>query len=133
VFPELQRGDRGNDVRTLQRLLNARGGAKLTVDGVFGASTQSAVKKYQKSKKLSQTGIVDTNTWTKLAPTLKKGSTNSGAVKALQYELRYAGYSISATGKFDTATIKAAKKYQKAKKLSASGTVGPTMWKKLLG
>ncbi len=133
VFPELQRGDRGNDVRTLQRLLNARGGAKLTVDGVFGASTQSAVKKYQKEKKLSQTGIVDTNTWTKLAPTLKKGSTNSGAVKALQYELRYAGYSISATGKFDTATITAVKKYQSAKKLSASGTVGPTMWKKLLG
>ena len=38
--PILRRGDRGNNVKTLQAILNYRG-AGLTVDGDFGAITEA--------------------------------------------------------------------------------------------
>ena len=47
--------------RILQRRLNALG-AKLTVDGRFGAKTLAAVKKYQRSKGLQADGIVGPQT-----------------------------------------------------------------------
>jgi len=47
--------------RILQRRLNALG-AKLTVDGRFGAKTLAAVKKYQRSKGLQADGIVGPKT-----------------------------------------------------------------------
>lgn len=37
-----------------------------TVDGYFGTKTKTAVKKYQKDKKISSDGIVGKNTWNKL-------------------------------------------------------------------
>ena len=49
-------------VKTLQELLN-QNGASLTVDGIFGAKTQQAVKDYQKAKGLAVDGIVGKNTW----------------------------------------------------------------------
>ncbi len=36
------------------------------VDGYFGTKTKTAVKKYQKNKKISSDGIVGKNTWNKL-------------------------------------------------------------------
>lgn len=58
----------GNQVKTLQRMLNVlscRGinGGSLTVDGIFGANTDHAVKIFQKAKGLTVDGIVGKNTW----------------------------------------------------------------------
>lgn len=60
-------GDTGNDVKTLQSALN-RAGYGLTVDGVFGSKTTSAVKDFQKKHGLSADGIVGDKTWDKLKP-----------------------------------------------------------------
>jgi hypothetical protein len=45
-------------------------------------------------------------------------------VKAVQYLLKGAGYSAEPTGTFDSATVSAVKKLQKAKKLEVDGQVG---------
>ena len=68
----LRRGDRGEDVRTIQRELNriaANYPAIPTVPvdlGVFDAATERAVKAFQKIFNLTQDGIVGKNTWYKL-------------------------------------------------------------------
>ena len=62
----LSKGTAGAEVKSLQALLNAFGGAKLTVDGIFGTATKEALIAYQKSKGLTQDGICGEKTWTKL-------------------------------------------------------------------
>ena len=64
----LQKGSKGSQVKTLQRLLVALGynvGAA-GIDGDFGNDTESATKKFQKDKVLIVDGIVGANTWNKL-------------------------------------------------------------------
>lgn len=51
----LKKGLKGSDVKEIQRLLNAKG-AKLTIDGDFGAKTDAAVRAFQKSHKLAVDG-----------------------------------------------------------------------------
>lgn len=60
--PELKYGSSGDDVKELQRTLNAHG-YSLDVDGVWGDNTDAAVRKYQKQNGLTVDGIVGTNTW----------------------------------------------------------------------
>lgn len=62
----LRNGSNGAQVRTLQRLLNARGYSCGSVDGDFGNKTLAAVKKFQKAKCLTADGIVGKDTWTAL-------------------------------------------------------------------
>ena len=61
----LRKGSKGEQVKTLQRLLNAFG-SKLSVDGDFGSLTQSALKSYQKSNKLEVDGICGEKSWESL-------------------------------------------------------------------
>ncbi|MBO4853943.1 MAG: peptidoglycan-binding protein [Oscillospiraceae bacterium] len=65
-LPVLYKGWSGGYVRTLQILLNAYNSAGLTVDGVFGAATDKAVRTYQKSRKLAVDGVVGEKTWAAL-------------------------------------------------------------------
>ena len=51
-------GARGNNVRWVQWHLNKAAGEKLAVDGIFGALTNAAVLRFQRTKKLVQDGIV---------------------------------------------------------------------------
>ena len=62
----LKNGSRGNDVKELQKALGG-----LSVDGIFGAKTLAKVKSYQKSKKLTQDGIVGQATARSLGWTYK--------------------------------------------------------------
>ena len=66
----LQLGATGQSVEVLQRTLNARlhPAPQLSIDGDFGPATRAAVRKFQASKKLPTTGIVDRATWVSLAP-----------------------------------------------------------------
>ena len=57
----IQTGSKGEGVRWLQWELN-EAGFNLIIDGVFGDKTTKAVKKFQKSSKLTVDGIVGKNT-----------------------------------------------------------------------
>lgn len=65
----LRKGDRGEDVKTLQTALNANGYDCGKVDGIFGTKTQKAVKAYQKAHALTVDGIVGRQTWNSLGYT----------------------------------------------------------------
>ena len=64
--PMLRSGSRGEAVRKLQELLNARGYDCGAVDGIFGVKTRAAVIAFQKANGLSADGIVGPLTWGKL-------------------------------------------------------------------
>jgi peptidoglycan hydrolase-like protein with peptidoglycan-binding domain len=69
TLPQLKAGDQDKPqdrmVHRLQGLLTALGNP-VTIDGIFGANTEAAVKAQQEAFGLSQSGVVDDNTWTKL-------------------------------------------------------------------
>lgn len=67
----LRKGDTGNQVETLQILLNAFGfrdqnGKLLNVDSIFGSKTEYAVKSYQRARGLGVDGIVGVKTWSRI-------------------------------------------------------------------
>ncbi len=68
----LSQGSQGPDVEKIQEYLNRISAdfpaiPKVTPDGWFGPSTAAAVKAFQKSQNLSQTGVVDRATWNKIS------------------------------------------------------------------
>lgn len=69
----LYRGKRGTYVRNLQTALNDLIGARLKVDGSFGSGTDTAVRNFQRSRKLTVDGRVGAAT---------KAAINSGAKAA---------------------------------------------------
>lgn len=53
----------GEEVKTVQLLMNAMHYGDLEVDGIFGNATDQAVKRFQKSRGLDDDGIVGQDTW----------------------------------------------------------------------
>lgn len=58
-----QQGSKGGIVKLIQQQLNAKAGAGLVVDGIFGPRTRAAVVAYQRSRGLLVDGIVGPQTW----------------------------------------------------------------------
>jgi peptidoglycan hydrolase-like protein with peptidoglycan-binding domain len=69
--PELR-----EDVRALQTLLN-QDGASLTVDGILGRDTESAVRRFQNEHGLADDGIVGPLTWSALMGTPSPDTTKT--------------------------------------------------------
>lgn len=65
-YPLIRRGARGNYVCIAQDDLNTLGYKTGGLDGVFGAQTESAVRRYQTSRGLTSDGIIGCNTWRSL-------------------------------------------------------------------
>ncbi|HET6952966.1 MAG TPA: peptidoglycan-binding protein [Acidimicrobiales bacterium] len=66
---QLQAGAKGVAVKELQERLNnsvLAAGKKLSVDGIFGPKTDTALKLFQTGAKLTANGIADPATWSKL-------------------------------------------------------------------
>lgn len=61
-LPELRLGSKGEDVRDLQRRLNAKG-YDLKVDGVFGPKTADALMDWQRKQGFKASGRADVQTW----------------------------------------------------------------------
>ena len=64
----LRRGSKGEEVKTLQRLLksltfNGKDGGVLLIDGSFGSNTEYALRSYQKANNLEVDGICGKNSW----------------------------------------------------------------------
>lgn len=75
----LRRGATGNGVKALQTLLNYRG-AGLTVDGVFGANTETRVIEFQRAVELLADGIVGTKTWSAIRDGMAQTRVPSSAI-----------------------------------------------------
>ena len=86
--PTISLGATGDVVRRLQRALRRTPDLGLSVDGLFGAATEAAVKSFQSGAGLRLDGIVGPSTWAALPdggpmPTLQQGAAGPG-VKSLQ-------------------------------------------------
>ena len=65
-YPTLRRGCANTYVLILQDSLNALGYSTKTLDGKFGANTESALRAYQRRVGLTVDGVCGCNTWKKL-------------------------------------------------------------------
>ncbi len=63
---QASQGSTGPEVRAIQRLLKAKFGYTLNIDGIFGPDTKDAVQDFQADHGLTVDGIVGPNTWKKL-------------------------------------------------------------------
>ena len=61
----VRRGSRGNAVRAVQSLLRALDAKdyRVTLDGVFSAQTERAVRRFQKAREIPADGLVGPVTW----------------------------------------------------------------------
>jgi peptidoglycan hydrolase-like protein with peptidoglycan-binding domain len=132
-------GEDDGCVTELQQLLNDNG-AKVTVDGDFGADTLAAVKSYQSTHGLNADGVVGADTKAALisgiappAIALTSSSCPSeitsgeidGCVTELQELLNTHGAKLTVDGSFGPDTEAAVESYQSAHGLAADGIVGP--------
>nr|WP_293101735.1 peptidoglycan-binding protein [Okeania sp. SIO2F4] len=138
-LPVLRNGSTGSDVTLVQRLLNNAGYGSLVEDGIFGVSTDTALKQFQKDRNLTVDGIVGSQTWgALLPPTIGRGS-SSYDVERLQsilneigYSLNEIGYSLVVDGIFGSNTEAVVKGFQKNRRLEVDGIVGPLTWYALM-
>jgi len=63
LLQTIRYGNRNNDVKILQSVLNKIGYGALVVDGVFSDNTLTAVKRFQRDYGLIPDGIVGVETW----------------------------------------------------------------------
>lgn len=138
----LEFGDKGTKVKNLQRLLNVELPATLKEDGVFGAATRTAVRKYQLSRGLVIDGIAGPATMSALTShkkpvgnkpkpnpeTLNYGDSGND-VKELQRLLnaKFPSYSqLVVDGLFGKATEAVVEEFQRRHpELDPTGDYGP--------
>jgi peptidoglycan hydrolase-like protein with peptidoglycan-binding domain len=132
--PTLKKGAKGQAVKDLQEALKALGFDAGKVDGVFGAATERAVKKFQASAGIDADGVVGAITWRDIdeadqsEPVLRKGSKGL-PVRRLQSRMTAADYDTGGVdGRFGAATEAAVKELQEQAALEIDGVVGPATW-----
>jgi len=142
--PTLRIGDKGDEVEMLQqRLVDLKYTSVGKVDGSFGPKTDGAVREFQKDNKLTVDGVVGSKTWAALETAqpkttttyaftlkrvLKRGVEDGNDIKDVQKRLIVLGYKLpkyGADGDFGAETEAAVEAFQKAKKLTTDGVVGP--------
>jgi peptidoglycan hydrolase-like protein with peptidoglycan-binding domain len=64
--PTIRRGSTGNPVRRAQKRLTLGGYDTKGVDGIFGADTEAAVRRFQRDRALTVDGIVGPRTWAEI-------------------------------------------------------------------
>jgi peptidoglycan hydrolase-like protein with peptidoglycan-binding domain len=121
-------------VRSLQYLLNARG-AKVTVDGVFGAKTRAAVVSFQRARHLTADGVAGGTTWRALIVTVKLGSTGP-AVRAVQDQANFrngeSGQTLAVDGIYGKRTAVWVGAFQYVEGLTPDGVAGVLTWQALV-
>ena len=145
-YPYLQTGSTGKDVSVLQDALRELGYLEGTADGTFGATTAAALKAFQKANNIRQDGIASPEVQKLIfegKPVNAKGrkvmvntlpnhtvkELHSGLmgeqVVDLQMRLKSLGmYTAEITGKYDSATTNAVRKFQEKHKLGQDGVAG---------
>ena len=129
-WPVQSVGNRGADVKALQLLLLARG-VTVTFNGRFTTETRAGVQRFQASRGLPRTGIVDGTTWAKLVMRVGPGSPRY-PVLALQRQLNEKrGAGLTLTGTWDAPTATAVRAFERHVGLPIDGIAHTTMWRYL--
>ncbi|MCF6524462.1 peptidoglycan-binding protein [Streptomyces sp. JJ36] len=132
-YDTLREGDRNDQVKAAQYLLNAQGFDAGSVDGIFGPATDAAVRSFQSDRGLTADGVVGKRTWTALlsagsTPLLQNGDSGA-AVTRLQRALTAAlGRTVETDGLFGPKTEEAVRDYQTGRGLGVDGLVGDETW-----
>ena len=132
--PNLQMGSTDPAVRDLQDALKALGHDPGPIDGVFGTTTENAVKAFQQARDITADGIVGKVTWINIdeadqsEPVLKIGSTGL-PVRRAQKRMSLVGYDVGGVdGRYGTQTEAAVKNLQQQRGLAVDGVVGLQTW-----
>ena len=130
-------GDRGNDVKTIQRKLKRLGYLEGEADGIYGGQTEDAVTAFQKEQGISVTGGVNSETRTKLnevyvAQTgdyiLSEGARGKRVIH-LQNQLLLHGYDPGVVdGVFGAGTADAIRMLQDETGLETTGVADEDVW-----
>ncbi|MGI9585022.1 MAG: peptidoglycan-binding protein [Acidimicrobiia bacterium] len=130
----LRIGVNGADVRALQTSLRGLGYDVMGIDGQFGPRTEAAVRKFQNAFKLTVDGVVGRATKTAIAGSQHDPADNEilsvgsrgASVRWLQTVLNNQGFAAgSSDGIFGPMTLSAVIAYQRSQKLWVDGLVGP--------
>ncbi len=130
--PTIREGERGSFATLLQFILQNYGYG-LDVDGIFGANTAAAVRRYQQANGLVADGIVGPATWKALLflppyPTLRRGDRGT-YVAYMQSKLESKLYPAGEIdGIFGSKTQIALTAFQADNRLTADGIAGPATW-----
>jgi hypothetical protein len=150
TWPLEQQGSTGENVRSIQYLLNAHmlaasaaamsagapgsaGSAAtelLVADGAFGPQTDAAVRAFQAEHHLMVDGKVGNETWPVLIIEVSLGSTGE-AVRAVQYQLWSRSGWPQTDGTFTLDTDAVVRHFQGFCQLGIDGMVGPNTWNAL--
>jgi peptidoglycan hydrolase-like protein with peptidoglycan-binding domain len=136
--PTISPGATGPVVRRLQRALRRTPNLGITVDGVFGPQTKTAVTEFQQGAGLVADGVVGPPTWDALPdggpmPTLKEGSSGD-VVRSLQTVLTNGAPGEWGTtpqgidGDFGPLTKASVQAFQSWGGVTADGIVGDQTW-----
>ncbi|MGN0795277.1 MAG: peptidoglycan-binding protein [Aristaeellaceae bacterium] len=138
TYETLRPGDSSTAVRTLQYTLYELGYYDGRVDGVYGSTTEDAVRAFQIRNDVTPVdGIAGNKTQQVLYSsnavgaaaavtqytTLRKGDRGNSVVE-MQDSLQQLGYLSEATGYYDDATVEAVKNFQRRNGLTVDGTAG---------
>jgi peptidoglycan hydrolase-like protein with peptidoglycan-binding domain len=132
--PVLKRGSNDPAARDLQQALKTLGHDPGAIDGVFGASTEGAVKTFQQAREITADGIVGRVTWINIdeadqsEPVLRMGSSGL-PVRRLQSRMSAVGFEVGGVdGRVGAKTEQAVKQLQQQAELGADGVVGAKTW-----
>lgn len=149
----LRKGYTGDDVRSVQSMLQELGFYSGSLDGVYGTGSVAAVKSFQQKNGLTADGLAGLQTFNKLFSSSANGSggssDNSGStssgnggnassgtyitlrlgdkgseVKSMQKALKDLSYDVSADGTFGALTQVAVIAFQKRNGLTTDGVAG---------
>ena len=129
-WPLQAQGSTGENVRTVQYLLNANG-ASLTVDGVFGPLTAGATSTFQSTLGLAVDGEVGDATWGALISQIAQGSSGD-VVRAVQSQLNSRCGQVTVDGSFGSETLRAVEMFQAPIGLVSDGIVNWYTWHALV-
>ncbi|HUO71107.1 MAG TPA: peptidoglycan-binding protein [Solirubrobacteraceae bacterium] len=136
--PTIHEGDTGDAVKRAQRALRRAPGPSLTVDGIFGPATKTAVVEFQQANGLAADGVVGPATWAALPdggpmPTLERGSRGE-VVRDLQTVLTNGASGQWGTGPgaidgdFGPNTQASVEAFQRWGQVGVDGIVGDQTW-----
>ncbi|PYZ97818.1 hypothetical protein CR205_04275 [Alteribacter lacisalsi] len=130
--PVLKRGDRGAGVVRLQKKLMASGVNSGPVDGLFGVLTETALRHFQKVRRLRVDGIYGAETNEALSASRRVLQRLSPMMKGIDVILVQMTAGAVPDSLFGPATQASVRAYQKTKKIASDGIVGPVTWRMIL-